>query len=198
MTASGKSCARREGGASPAWAAWPPTEGGSTPGSPSAQDSAAQGSTGEGSAAEAQRLLSAAATGAFRLNGAFLAVSEGIARTGGLTAARWQVLGSVLRTPAPVSEIARQLGLTRQAVQRTADALVAQGFAEYRPNPAHSRAKLLAATDAGVQAVRRIDPAHRALAERLAAELGPDGFRDAAAAVHALIGALERIGAERA
>src|SRR5690606_28029225 len=81
VTAPGKSCARREGGASPAWAAWPPTEGGSTPGSPSAQDSAAQGSTGEGSAAEAQRLLSAAATGAFRLNGAFLAVSEGIART---------------------------------------------------------------------------------------------------------------------
>ncbi|MFW5416203.1 MarR family transcriptional regulator [Nocardiopsis sp. CNT-189] len=136
--------------------------------------------------------------GAFRLNGAFLAVSEGLARSGGLTAARWQVLGSVLHTPAPVAEIARSLGLTRQAVQRTADSLVDQGFAEYRPNPAHSRAKLLAATGAGLDAVRRIHPEHRALAERLVAELGADGLRGAEAAIRALSGALDRIGAERA
>jgi DNA-binding MarR family transcriptional regulator len=57
-------------------------------------------------------------------------------------------------------------------VQRNADLLVADGLAEYVPNPAHRRAKLLRPTDEGLAAVRRIDPAHAAFAERLAAELG--------------------------
>src|SRR5690606_31511795 len=78
VTAPEKSGARREGGASPAWAAWPPAPPADGPAadSPSARGPAAEDSAAEGSAAEAQRLLSAAATGAFRLNGAFLAVSE--------------------------------------------------------------------------------------------------------------------------
>ena len=39
--------------------------------------------------------------------------------------------------------------MTRQGVQRVADLLVEHGLAEYQPNPAHRRAKLLACTETG-------------------------------------------------
>ncbi|MGW4088514.1 MarR family winged helix-turn-helix transcriptional regulator [Nocardia sp. NPDC004750] len=119
-----------------------------------------------------QELFAAAAITSFRLNGQFLAIAEEMARPAGLTAAWWQVLGAVLRAPLPVAGIAREMGITRQSVQRIADLLVGKGLAEYRPNPAHRRAKLVAITDAGLAAVRRIDPQHAVMARRFAEELG--------------------------
>ncbi|GAA3500513.1 MarR family transcriptional regulator [Streptomyces prasinosporus] len=130
-----------------------------------------------------QDLLSRGALGVFRLNGQFLAVAEELTRPAGLTAAWWQVLGAVLPEPLPVSGIARTMGITRQSVQRIADLLVERGLAEYRPNPAHRRAKLLAPTGEGRAAVDRVDPGHAAFAERLAEAYGEE---DLAAAVHAL------------
>ncbi len=121
-----------------------------------------------------QELLSAAALTVFRLNGQFLAVAEELARPTGLTAAWWQVLGAVLEQPLPVAGIAREMGITRQSVQRIADLLVERGLAEYLPNPAHRRAKLVRPTEAGYDAVRRIDPQHRRFASRLARAMGPD------------------------
>ncbi|SEM97163.1 MarR family winged helix-turn-helix transcriptional regulator [Nonomuraea pusilla] len=142
---------------------------------------------------EPAELLSAAALRAFRLNGQFLEVAEGLARPSGLTAAWWQVLGAVLHEPLPVAGIARAMGMTRQGVQRIADLLVEKGLAEYRPNPAHRRAKLLQPTLAGREAVAAIAPAHRALAQRLAEELGMDAFRDCLAALTRLSTALDRL-----
>ncbi|MFI9401931.1 MarR family winged helix-turn-helix transcriptional regulator [Nocardia sp. NPDC052316] len=119
-----------------------------------------------------QELFATAAITSFRLNGQFLAIAEELARPAGLTAAWWQVLGAVLAEPLPVAGIAREMGITRQSVQRIADLLVDKGLAEYRPNPAHRRAKLVAVTDAGLAAVRRINPQHAAVAKRLVDELG--------------------------
>lgn len=142
---------------------------------------------------EPAALLSGTALAAFRLNGRLLALAEELARPAGLTAARWQVLGAVLSEPLTVSGIARAMGTTRQSVQRIADLLVEHGLAEYRPNPAHSRAKLLAATPAGLAAVRRIDPGHRRAAERLVAELGAEGLSRALESLRELSAALERM-----
>jgi DNA-binding MarR family transcriptional regulator len=124
-----------------------------------------------------QELLSGIAKTTFRLNGQFLTVGEGLARPVGLTAAMWQVLAAVLKEPLPVVGIAREIGITRQSVQRIADILVRQGLADYEPNPAHRRAKLLRPTGQGYEAVRRISPAHAVLAERLAKQLGSEEFR---------------------
>ncbi|MFE4690956.1 MarR family winged helix-turn-helix transcriptional regulator [Streptomyces sp. NPDC056749] len=131
--------------------------------------------TGAGSADNPDR-FSRTAIGVFRLNGRFLSVAEELASPVGLTAARWQVLGAVLREPLPVAGIARAMGITRQSVQRIADLLVGQGLAEYVTNPAHRRAKLLRPTPEGRAAVGRIDPAHAEFAERLAGELGEEEF----------------------
>jgi DNA-binding MarR family transcriptional regulator len=119
-----------------------------------------------------QDLLSGAAITSFRLNGQFLALAETLTRPVGLTAAWWQVLGAVLREPLPVSAIAREMGITRQSVQRIADLLVERGMAEYRPNPAHRRAKLVAPTQTGHDAVTALAPAHAAAAARLVEVMG--------------------------
>jgi DNA-binding MarR family transcriptional regulator len=145
----------------------------------------------------APALLSGTALTVFRLNGQFLSVADTLAAPAGLTAAWWQVLGAVLGEPLPVAGVARAMGITRQSVQRIADLLVDRGLAEYRPNPAHRRAKLLAPTDAGLAAVRRIAPQHADFAARLADRLGGeaeltrtlDALRHLSAALDALASA---------
>lgn len=104
----------------------------------------------------------------FRLNGRFLQVAEELARPVGLTAAWWQVLGAVLREPLTVSGIARDMGLTRQSVQRIADLLVDRGLARYKPNPAHRRAKLFEPTAAGRTAISRLSGEQHKWADELA------------------------------
>ncbi|MFE3446876.1 MarR family winged helix-turn-helix transcriptional regulator [Nocardia sp. NPDC059180] len=139
-----------------------------------------------------QSLFSTAAITVFRLNGQFLSIAEELAAPAGLTAAWWQVLGAVLREPLPVAGIAREMGITRQSVQRIADLLVGKGLAEYRPNPAHRRAKLVAVTESGREAVARINPQHAVMAQRLADELGDD-FAPTVAALTRLTEALDRV-----
>lgn len=138
-------------------------------------------------------LLSDTALAVFRLNGQFLEVSEELARPAGLTASWWQVLGAVLYEPLPVAGIARVMGMTRQGVQRIADLLVEKGLAEYQPNPAHRRAKLLQPTDAGRAAIQKIVPGHADLAVRLTAELGEADFREVLAALRKLSAALDAL-----
>jgi DNA-binding MarR family transcriptional regulator len=121
-----------------------------------------------------QDMLSGLAKTVFRLNGQFLTLGEELARPVGLTAAWWQVLATVFNRGRSVADIAREVGVTRQGVQRVADLLVEHGLAEYQPNPAHRRAKLLQPTDEGRAAVRRIGPSHAAFAKRLVNRLGAE------------------------
>jgi DNA-binding MarR family transcriptional regulator len=138
-----------------------------------------------------QELMSALAKATFRLHGQLVMIGGDLAQSAGMTGSCWQVLAAVLHTPLAVADVAREIGVTRQSVQRVADLLVEQGLAEYRPNPAHRRAKLLTPTQAGRDAIRRIAPAHAAFAGRLAGELGVAAMEDTLAAVKRLSEALE-------
>lgn len=140
-----------------------------------------------------QDLFATAAITSFQLNGQFLTIAEELAAPAGITAAWWQVLGAVLREPLPVAGIARAMGITRQSVQRIADLLVDKGLAEFQPNPAHRRAKLVAVTDTGREAIKRINPQHAVMAKRLAAELGPDQLAQTAHLMTQLSAALTAI-----
>ncbi|WP_312877878.1 MarR family winged helix-turn-helix transcriptional regulator [Lentzea indica] len=113
----------------------------------------------------------------FRLYGAFLEASEVMTKPVGLTAAWWQVLGAVLREPLSVSGIAREMGLARQSVQRIADLLVDKGLAEYLPNPAHQRAKLVRPTDEGYAAIARLREAQHEWANRVSAQVSLEDLR---------------------
>jgi len=117
----------------------------------------------------------------FRVHGRLQEVAQGLAAECGLTAARWQVLGGVLDEPRTVADIGRRMGMTRQGVQRVADLLVGQGLAEFRPNPAHRRAKLLAPTEAGYWAIRRITLAQHPWADGVGARIGAEELRRARA-----------------
>lgn len=119
----------------------------------------------------------------FELNGEFLAAAETMTLPVGLTPARWQVLNAIRLTPLSVAEIARRvgLGLARQSVQRVADRLVAEGWANYRDNPTHRRAKLLEPSPAGREALRRLTRAQHAWADAVGADVGEDELRSALA-----------------
>lgn len=140
-----------------------------------------------------QQLLSGIAVTIFKLNGQLLRIADKMAAPAGLTAAWWQVLGAVLRDPLPVAGIAREMGIARQSVQRIADLLVDKGLAEFVPNPAHKRAKLLRPTADGYAAVQRIDPLHAEVANRLAAEAGREDLDRTLQALARLTAALDAI-----
>ncbi|HEX8869812.1 MAG TPA: MarR family transcriptional regulator [Lentzea sp.] len=123
----------------------------------------------------------------FRLYGAFLDAAEVMTKPVGLTAAWWQVLGAVLREPLSVSGIAREMGLARQSVQRIADLLVDKGLAEYLPNPAHARAKLVRPTEAGFAAVERLRDAQYEWANRVSAQVSLEDLRTTLATMTALV-----------
>ena len=127
----------------------------------------------------------------FRLNARLLDAAQDMAAAGELTAAWWQVLGGVLDEPRTVAEIARRMGMTRQGVQRVADLLVDRDLAEYVDNPAHRRAKLLASTQAGYWAVRRISLVQHPWADRVGRAVGTDELLAALAGMQRLVEVLE-------
>ncbi|HZE48292.1 MAG TPA: MarR family transcriptional regulator [Jatrophihabitantaceae bacterium] len=153
-------------------------------GSPVAETGTALDRTGAGDA------LTDLVVKTFRLHGLFLEAAEQIARPAGLTAAWWQVLGAVLDQPRSVASIAREMGLARQSVQRVADLLAARGLIEYRPNPAHQRAKLVTPTSAGRAAIDSLAATQHEWANRVAGAVGEDDLSRAVAVVDDLIAAL--------
>jgi DNA-binding MarR family transcriptional regulator len=107
----------------------------------------------------------------FRANGLLLAAGDRLAAPAGLTSARWQVLGVIDHAPATVAQVARTMGLTRQTVRQTADALVRERLVELVDNPAHRRARLMTLTETGRTALRYVEERQagwaNAVAERL-------------------------------
>ncbi len=112
----------------------------------------------------------------FRLNGRLLAAGDALVGDLGLTSARWQVVGAVAMAPVPlpVAHIARNMGLTRQTVQRTVNELEAAGFVRFALNPHHQRARLVLLNPRGEEiyeaARRRQQPWASALATGIPAD----------------------------
>jgi DNA-binding MarR family transcriptional regulator len=129
---------------------------------------------------------------AFRLNGRLLASGDALVEDLGLTTARWQVLGVVAASlPLPVAHIARNMGLTRQAVQRLVNEMAATGLVRLAPNPHHRRAKLVVLTPRGRKAYDAAMHRQRPWAENLASKLDPKSIAAATATLRALRRRLE-------
>ncbi len=92
----------------------------------------------------------------FRCNGRLLEAGDRLTRGLGLTSARWQVLGALAHGPLTAAQIARNMGVRRQSVQRLVDVLAAEGVVRLEDNPHHLRAKLVHATPAGQGKYARI------------------------------------------
>jgi DNA-binding MarR family transcriptional regulator len=90
----------------------------------------------------------------FRVNNRLLTAGDRLVADLGLTSARWQVLGTIVAAgrPQPVAWIARDMSANRQNVQRIVNDLEGLGLVEFRPNPHHRRAQLVALTAGGQKA----------------------------------------------
>ena len=112
----------------------------------------------------------------FRLNGRLLTAADRLVSRFGLTSARWQVLGAIALAPAPepVARLARNMGLTRQGVQRVINELLEEGIVTLQENPHHRRARLVVMTEKGntafAAAVQLQIPWVNALAENIEAD----------------------------
>jgi DNA-binding MarR family transcriptional regulator len=95
----------------------------------------------------------------FRANGLLLAAGHRLAAREGLTAARWQVLGAVALAgrPLTVPQIARRMGLTRQAVQATVNRLRRDALVGTGENLDHRRSPLIRLTELGRQKYAALD-----------------------------------------
>lgn len=117
----------------------------------------------------------------FRLNGRLLSAGDRLVSGLGLTSARWQVLGAIAfaGAPQPVAHIARNMGLTRQAVQRVVNELEAEGFLTFAPNPHHQRAKLVGLSKSGATAFQAAAKRQAPWANRLAQRISAKDMRAA-------------------
>ena len=130
----------------------------------------------------------------FRLNGRLLEAGDELVGPLGLTSARWQVLGAIdtSQVPLPVAHIARNMGLSRQSVQRLANEMQKDGLVRFEPNPHHERAKFVVMTDRGRAAFRSAMAKQRRWAENLVAGFSVDAIGDTARVLRQLRQKLEK------
>jgi len=102
----------------------------------------------------AGEILTASTMELFRVSGLILNAGDRLAAHLGLTGARWQILGAIVRAGVPetVAGLARNLGANRQNVQRIVNDLHGMEFLTFAPNPRHRRAQLVVLTTRGQQA----------------------------------------------
>lgn len=93
----------------------------------------------------------------FHLHGLLLATGDKLTAELGLSSALWQVLGAVDHGPLPMAQIARNMGLTRQSVRRTAYILEQKGLVSFQENPDHRRAMLVQLTQLGRETLNEVN-----------------------------------------
>lgn len=128
----------------------------------------------------------------FRLNGLLVTYGDALSAPFGLTSARWKVMGAIALEgrPITVAQIARRMGLTRQAVQRLADELVGDGLLRRLDNPDHRRAPLIGLTEAGAAGYTAVSGAYAEASERLAAGLAVADLETALSTARRLVARL--------
>lgn len=87
----------------------------------------------------------------FRVSSSLLTQGDRLVAPLGLTSARWQVLGTIIKAerPQPVAWLARDMGANRQNVQRIVNDLAKEEWVEFAENPHHRRAVLVVLTAKG-------------------------------------------------
>jgi DNA-binding MarR family transcriptional regulator len=129
----------------------------------------------------------------FRANSALLAAGDQLVEGLGLTSARWQLLGGIAdhEEPLSVAQLAREIGVTRQSVQRIANELESEGVIVFRPNPRHKRAQLVELTSHGRTLFERSMELQRPWATALGRNLTTSQVSEACKALGALLTALK-------
>ena len=91
-----------------------------------------------------------------RIEGLLRQFGDHLTRQYDQTPGRWQVLGPLWKQVLTVPQIARRMGLTRQAVQKTANTLVQDGLVKFIENPDHTTSHGLCLTATGQAVTQKL------------------------------------------
>ena len=122
----------------------------------------------------------------FAVNGVLMRSGDIITRSLGQSSARWQVLGRAGYQPQTVSQMARDMGASRQSVQYTADTLAKEGLILYADNPADRRARVLRLTPKGSDVLAAIYARDHVWTQRVMADLNPAQLLELAQALESV------------
>lgn len=128
----------------------------------------------------------------FSINGLLMRSGEIVTRPLGQSSARWQVLGRAGYQPQTVSQMARDIGNSRQGVQRIANALAKEGFIVFKDNPADRRAPLVELTPRGAKVLADIYARDQEWSQQLMNELDPQQLVEIADALEVIGRTLEK------
>ena len=128
----------------------------------------------------------------FRVNARLLVAGDHLVGGLGLTSARWQMIGCIAAADRPrtVASLARELGVSRQAVQRIANDMSREKITAFCTNPKHKRAQLVVLTDRGQKLFEQALMLQRPWAARLATNLSKEQIQTSCEAMDALIDSL--------
>ncbi len=112
----------------------------------------------------------------FRTNGQMLSWGDRFSAPFGLTSARWQMLGALALADQPLTapQIAINMGVTRQGVQKQLNALMSEELIEKQANPYHKRSPIYRLTTGGQALFQRIDSAWNRHADHMNTEFSAD------------------------
>jgi DNA-binding MarR family transcriptional regulator len=117
--------------------------------------------------------------------------------TTGLSRTEVGLLAALARRPHRITELAATEGITQPAVTQLANRLERRGYVERRTDERDGRVVLVALTDAGETALKRVRAEYRALLHEEMATLDDGEIETLAAAVDILDRLIERIGGAR-
>ncbi len=97
------------------------------------------------------------------------------------------VLGGIARTGSPLSQIIRELRLSKQAAGQLVDTLVARGYLDRSPDPVDRRRTTVSLTERGACAAEAARSAARLVDEELLVRVGADHVANTRLTLAALI-----------
>ena len=127
-----------------------------------------------------------------QLDGALRGRAESMTAEHDQTPARWKVLTAAGCDVRTVPQIARRMGLTRQAVQRIANQLVKDSLAEFVENPDHRGSPILRLTERGVAVDDAICERHAKWSNRVVRKLDASRLEIALETIRDLLARVEQ------
>ena len=115
----------------------------------------------------------------FWVNGLLMNTGEKITSPVGQSSARWQVLGRAGFTPQTVAQMAREMGLARQSVQRVVNALKDDGLVTLEEIPNDKRTSLVTLTRAGQKVLATIYERNSVWTKRIMRRISVEEFEKA-------------------
>jgi len=95
----------------------------------------------------------------FKVGGLLNTEGDRLTKEFSLTSSRWKILGAIVlsKVPLTVPQIGRNIGQSRQSVQRLVDIMIKDELIQLADNPNHKRAKYIELTQKAKETYAQLD-----------------------------------------